>query len=26
VSLGVCLDAAAYSSFFRVAMGRVILK
>jgi len=26
VSLGVCLDAAAYSSFFRFAMDRVILK
>lgn len=26
VPLGVCLDAAAYSSFFRVAMDRVILK
>ena len=26
VSLGLCLDAAAYSSFFRFAMDRVILK
>ena len=26
VSLSVCLDAAAYSSFFRLAMDRVILK
>ena len=26
VSLGMCLDAAAYSSFFRFAMDRVILK